>query len=294
MLSTVHNTLTLYYSPLCIFGQVARLFCEEYYNLKKELLSEANSSQPLESTNIRGRSSHDSELQIGSSPQLEFIEVPLGVPSPVIKTVYRQTPTLIVSAATPNMNFADDDNQKRTLAPAPLIVEDYRMIWYELYGRFLVPARHASERAVLDGRTHELFHSVIIPRLTSPAGRRVVKASYGRGAVSRNLIAGSLLYRYWTAPLLLHRLRRGNSIRSARSSANQYSGEQGTGERERHVIRDSLKVEISGSRTAHIIERAAAQVLAQISSPNPSHRSRIVTNSGCTRPSSNRHSEFEL
>lgn len=223
----VHNKLKLYFSPLCIFGQVARGLCEEYYKSQNE------------------RSTDKGGVPVINSAAIDLVEVPLGLPVPGVQTVYRQTPTLVIDT---------------------LVIEDYRMIWYELYGRYLTPVCHASERAILDKRTYELFHSVIIPILTSPAGRKAVRNSCESSSCSSNSAQGSFFYRYWTAPLLLHRLRR----------KSENLSRQNNREAEPEISINSTSALLAESKTAQIIERAAEMVLHRLSLPSQPGELRVI------------------
>jgi hypothetical protein len=238
MLRAVHTKHSLYFSPLCIFGQVARLFCEEYRNSSDVGMPSGNATP---------------DRTLPKVPDIELFEVPLGMPSPGFKTIYRQTPTLCISRSLPTDDITDVSDPEKALSPTPLVIEDYRMIWYEMYGRFLSADKHASERAILDARTTERFHSIILPLITSPTGHRIIKTSFGGISGSSEPFPGRLVYRFWTAPRLLHRLSRKTAMVSAPTS--------GVTEQLQSENPGITSGDLSGSKTAAIIDQAASEVL---------------------------------
>lgn len=245
MVAPLNYKLTLYFSPLCIFGQLARLLCEACLESGKLPSTKVGILKP-ESMEAQ----HMAPENAGA-PQVELIEVPFGLPNPYVNTIYGQTPTLLVYPEFNKPEFTSSGDQKEVLISTPLIIEDFRMIWYELYGRFLPPASHYSERSILDTRTAELVHTVIAPLLTSPDGSRILKESFGGVSRSGALARKRFLYRYWTAPLLLHRLKRKSVLFSTEAACVDRFHAQ------RHVHGG----EPSESGTAVIIERAASAVL---------------------------------
>lgn len=257
MSSQFHKNLSLYFSPLCIFGQVARLFCEEYPRIVETRISSSGASPNRDPRNI---------------PSVELVEVPLGIPSPVLNSVYRQTPTLCIHPFKPTKNTNSsvkktsaentreikDGSGQNLVVDSPLIIEDYRMIWYELYGRFLSANHHATERAILDARTTQLLHSMVIPLLTSSIGNRVIKTSRGgvAGYMGPVPVLGSLKYRLWTAPLLLHRLRRKAETVPPFDDVR------------RSTMGAATDMNIM-SKTADLVDRAAGQVVERFEALSP-------------------------
>ena len=213
MMPPTHQKLSLYYSPLCLFGQVARVACEEHVS----------------------RTSSDAGASLAENGlRLKLIEVPLGLSSPVSGAVYKKTPILVTEG--------------ETLSPqiSPQIIEDYRMIWYEMYGRFLSAAEHAAERAILDTNTTELFYSRIVPLLSSPKGRRKILADFKHPLHPKHII-----YRNWTVPLLIKRLNRKTSEYFTVANFKENNLEE-------------FKTEnLQKSKTAEIIDRAGS-LLAQL------------------------------